>query len=98
MYQRSGVGHPFTLPGELSFAPWTDLEVAYLNEYQRSGAAHPFTAGARDMVDHDIVPREVVLVATREGWVRPGGRLVVQSWAWRWMTDGSWRMERGSTL
>jgi len=41
-------------------APWTEEQVAALNEYQHSGCFHPYTCPFNS---------GACLVATREGWV-----------------------------
>jgi hypothetical protein len=63
-------------------APWDDHQVASLNGYQASGAGHEFTCGNGDC-------REA-LEAIPAGWKCPRCGCT-QNWAWRFMTDGSWR-------
>jgi hypothetical protein len=58
--------------------PWTEQQVAALNEYQRSGRFHPFTCG------HDST--HDALVATPEGWVCPDCDYR-QDWAHAFMAD-----------
>jgi hypothetical protein len=68
-----------------SEAPWTDAEVTSLNGFQHCGYAHPFTAGHRQPNGD-----EVVLIATNAGWIEHEGGPIVQAWAHKFMTDGSW--------
>lgn len=68
----------------LCAAPWTDEEVESLNGYQKSGVMHPFTGEERP-------GGRPVLVATRGGWIEEPGGPVVQTWAHKFMADGSWR-------
>ncbi len=56
-------------PSEI-IAPWSDQQVAGLNEYQRSGYFHPYTSTGG-----------VALIATRDGWIEREGGPVVQKWA-----------------
>jgi hypothetical protein len=65
--------------------PWTAHQVASLNAYQQSGGMHPFTGTRR--ADNS----ETVLIATPEGWVEAPEGPVVQTWAYSWMADWSWR-------
>lgn len=44
-------------------APWTDEEVAALNEWQASGKFHPYTCGKCRNRDG--------LLATNDGWICP---------------------------
>lgn len=55
-------------------APWTDEQVAALNDWQTSGRFHPFTCctegtGCRDRLGTDN--NERALAATNNGWVCP---------------------------
>lgn len=59
------------------FAPWTEAQVASLNQYQRSHF-HPYTGSGGD------------LIATAAGWVEYPSGPVVQRWAHDWTTDWSW--------
>jgi hypothetical protein len=54
---------------ELSYAPWTAEQTAFLNAFQICGYYHPYTSeqGAN-------------LIATEEGWVEELGGPVVQNW------------------
>lgn len=59
--------------------------MASLNAYQAAGLMHPFTG--------EVPPEggeRPILIATPEGWIETAGGPVVQTWAWRWMTDGTW--------
>ncbi len=59
-------------------APFTDEQVAALNQFQCAGHMHPFTCpGNRDCSDRD-------LIATTDGWVCPCGAYK-QSWAHKFM-------------
>jgi len=61
-------------------APFTDEQVAALNDFQKSGLFHPFTCGG----EHK---RHVDLVATNDGWVCPDGCGYTQDWAHAMMAD-----------
>ncbi len=57
--------------------PWSEEQVAALNQYQRGGQYHPFTCGG-DRSDDDHVAYAAAhgedngqLVATKDGWVCP---------------------------
>jgi len=63
-----------------SHAPWTAEEVRSLNGYQACGYAREFTGTARE-----------ALIATPEGWISEVGGPVVQTWALKFMADGTWR-------
>ncbi len=62
-------------------APWTDAEVASLNDYQACEVFHPYT-GENSATK---------LIATPAGWIEHEGGEVVQSWAHPFTADGSWR-------
>jgi len=63
-------------------APWTDEQVANLNEYQQRGMFHPFTC----QCPH---PGRV-LVAERDGWKCPNGKCGhKQTWAHIAMANGT---------
>lgn len=66
-------------------APWTQEQVDSLNGYQQAGCFHPFTGERKANGD------QVDLIATPEGWVEVAGGPVVQTWAYRAMTDGAWK-------
>lgn len=66
-----------------SNAPWTPAEVQSLNAFQESGVFHGFTS-------HDGIQ----IIATEHGWVCPCGCEYIQTWAWKWMTDGTWEQFR----
>jgi hypothetical protein len=68
----------------LSHAPWTDAEVASLNDYQACPFVHPYT-GTRG-ADGE----QVDLIATPDGWIERIGGPVVQTWAQRSTADRSW--------
>ena len=65
-------------------APWTDEEVAKLNEFQETSWMHPFTCVFRGD-DHE---GEGVLVATNAGWVCPQCEYT-QNWAHDFMLEGA---------
>lgn len=67
------------LPG-LVHAPWLEDEVQSLNDYQNAGFVHPFTG-----------PSGGILIATKDGWIEKPGGPIVQDWAHKFMTNGSWR-------
>jgi hypothetical protein len=69
---------------EQSDAPWTSEEVDNLNAYQRESMFHPFTS-----------LKGTELIATKDGWVEHEGGPVVQTWAHKWMADGTWRKWAG---
>ncbi len=51
-------------------APWTEAEVASLNEYQKDGLFHPFTCANRgDGLHHETHNQMGLLMATTDGWV-----------------------------
>lgn len=62
--------------------PWSRAQVRSLNAYQKDGRFHEFTGAAGE-----------TLIATKRGWVEQPkrGAPVVQKWAWKWMSDWSWR-------
>lgn len=65
-------------------APFTEEQVASLNDFQRAGVMHEFTCRRRD--DHQ---GEGILRATVEGWVCDECDYT-QSWAFSFMADRSW--------
>lgn len=65
-----------TAQSEQIDAPWTDDQVAALNDFQSSNVVHPFTSGGGK-----------TLIATRDGWVEEEGGPVVQTWAYSLMAD-----------
>ncbi len=71
----------------VSYAPWTNDEVASLNAYQESGFFHPFTGR------NDLLPRgkDDILVATNDGWISKVDPELSQTWAHAWMADWSWK-------
>jgi hypothetical protein len=76
--------------GEIIEAPWTDDQVASLNEFQRVRKWHPFTCGERDPGGS-----EHRLVATQEGWYCPqcaaNGKSYSQRWCHSFMANWSWK-------
>jgi hypothetical protein len=72
-------------------APFSADQVVSLNAAQRSGALHPFTCANRGDGHHSHRGDADLgqLVATADGW-RCEDCDYVQTWAWRWMADGSW--------
>lgn len=70
---------------ERSEAPWTPEEVESLNHFQECGFFHEFTGHREDDGS------QVTLIATPNGWVEKEGGPIVQTWAHKFMTDGSWR-------
>jgi len=73
-------------------APFTDEQVSELNAYQDSAVFHPFTCNNSEC--------RAILVAVRDGWVCPNEQAamndspaVQQTWAHRFMADGTWRMQ-----
>lgn len=74
-------------------APWTNEQVAALNEYQRSGRMHPFTCGNRGAEGHRCDPEwgggdKGVLRATAAGWICPDCDYT-QNWAHDFMLRGA---------
>lgn len=73
-------------------APWTDEQVAALNEFQRLRRFHPFTCGSGNRSDaahlaardHLGLRDNGALVATREGWICPACDYT-QDWAHEFM-------------
>lgn len=61
------------------FAPWTDEQVADLNEWQHLGFVHEFTCGNEHEGDR-------VLAATNEGWNCPTCDYT-QNWCHDFMLD-----------
>lgn len=53
-------------------APWTDEQVVALNHF----TGKRYSDG-----------KERILVATNAGWTNPEGGLVIQTWAWKFMTE-----------
>lgn len=53
------------------YAPWTDEQVAALNEFQEAGFFHPFTCGNRGDGNHHWHGSGDLgqLVATKDGWI-----------------------------
>lgn len=70
-----------TRKAETLEAPWTDEQVVALNHYQQTGRGHPFTG--KRYPDGS----ERILVATNAGWTNPEGGPVIQTWAWKFMTE-----------
>lgn len=68
-----------------SNAPWTDDEVASLNEFQQCDRWHPFTGTRKPNGD------ETLLIATKDGWIEEPGGPVVQTWAHGFMVNWDWR-------
>lgn len=65
-------------------APWTEEQVIALNKYQNNNKTHPFTGKRHENGD------ECVLVATPQGWITCcGNGVVIQTWAWDFMTKKS---------
>lgn len=60
-------------------APWDPEQVENLEEYQNCGYCHEFTGNG------------CALIPTSDGWVEQSGGPVVQTWAYRFMVDGSFR-------
>lgn len=87
--QENGSHHFFEpMPGSddrFVHSPWTPEEVTSLNGYQTEGYGHPFTT------DYDGA--SVSLIATPMGWVAKEGGPVLQTWAWRWMSDDAWKTD-----
>ncbi|EIU51607.1 MULTISPECIES: hypothetical protein [Mycobacteriaceae] len=65
---------------EWHLPPWTDDEVANINDFQRSGAMHPLTCGCGPQDDGDFFdwPNRV-RVAHSDGLHCPNGRCSVQT-------------------
>jgi hypothetical protein len=66
----------------MSEAPWTDQEVANINEFQRGGAFHPFTCACPHPQRNDR------LVAHNDG-LRCDHCGFTQTWVHSFMSDGS---------
>ncbi len=64
---------------EISHAPWSDEEVESLQGYQECGYYHEFTGTAGS------------LIPTTMGWVEAKDGPIVQTWAHKGMTNGSWK-------
>lgn len=62
-------------------APFTDEEIASLNEYQESGWGHPYTCGNGD---------QEILVATTDGWICKKCAYT-QKWCHKWTADWEWK-------
>lgn len=61
-------------------APWSDEEIASLQEYQASGRFHPFTC----VEGHGaLTPGRMGFTCAQCDFAQP--------WAFAWMTNGSWR-------
>lgn len=76
---------------EWHLPPWTDEEVANINDSQRSAAMHPFTCGCGPEGDDDFAdwPNRIH-VAQTDGLHCPNGRCRVQTThVDRTITDGS---------
>lgn len=67
-----------------SEAPWTDEQVAALNDWQRNRRFHPFTCPG----DHPECASRRELIATSDGWVCACGKYR-QGWAHDVMTGGA---------
>lgn len=67
-------------PEPVVIAPWSDREVAALNDFQNLGFVHPFTCRCSG---------NVILRATREGWRCSAEKDCGyrQNWAWAAMAD-----------
>lgn len=62
-------------------APWTEEQVAFLNEYQQVGFMHPFTCGNEGCRND--------LVATKNGWICSDPDCnYTQDWAHDFMANG----------
>jgi hypothetical protein len=68
-----------------------ESEVRSLNEFQAKGCGHPFTYDLQDRGGVDETCAQVDLIATPLGWVAEKGGPVVQTWAWKFMSDNSWK-------
>lgn len=69
---------------DVSWAPWSDAEVASLNDFQKAGVMHGFTCGG-------FHGRAVLLIATNEGWECPECDYI-QGWAHLFMVNRSWEV------
>lgn len=65
--------------------PWTDDQVASLNEYQGCDFTPSFT-GTRGPNNE-----KTYLIATKDGWVEKQGGPIVQTWAHQFMADWTWK-------
>lgn len=65
--------------GKWHLPPWTDEDVANINDFQRSGAMHPFTCGCGPVDGDDFDWPDRVLVAHADGLRCPNGRCPVQT-------------------
>lgn len=61
-------------------APWTDEQLARLQQYQETSCVHPFTCPCSG---------ESVLIPEKDGWICPRGCGRKQTWAHTFMVDGS---------
>lgn len=59
--------------------PWTDDEVANINDFQRAGAMHPLTCGCGPEDSDDFSGPSRVRVAHTDGLHCPNGRCPVQT-------------------
>lgn len=75
---------------EAVWAPFSDAEVASLNDFQESGTFHPFTCGNRDDGLHRD-DGDGTLIARTDGWYCPDCDYT-QTWAHKFMTDRSWEL------
>jgi hypothetical protein len=71
--------------------PFSDDQVAKLNEYQHDRFFHPFTCGGGNVENDPDCERqnnkgEGILIATNEGWVCPCGKYK-QNWAHTFMSS-----------
>lgn len=66
-------------------APFTEEQVAKLNEYQTLGFMHPFTCGG-EYCTRGTENNWWLLIATPAGWVCPCGKYK-QSWAHTFMLE-----------
>lgn len=54
---------------DFTTAPWTEEQVAALNQFQNARWMHPFTCGKREGHPLDPEGDYGVLVATKDGWI-----------------------------
>lgn len=93
MYRPASIRRDMTYTSEPEWhlPPWTDDEVANINDYQRSGEMHPLTCGCGPASDGDFFdwPNRI-RVAHRDGLHCPNGHCPLQTTDInRDITDGS---------
>ena len=84
------------------YAPFTEDQIASLNEYQKSGVFNEFTCGndncpGKRHISYnpkyrppEPAPTGDTLVAYELGWLCPSCNYT-QNWGWKFMADWSWK-------